>query len=497
MGIFTTPPQLPSDQLDGLTPPDFTTTGQQLASGAAQVPWYLAWIPAIFQYAMQGLSIVLASLFNALEYIMSFGLKLFTNLQGAQGYGFAAFVAAMMEDLLWVPVDASVFAQAFSQGGRIEELEAVGGSFIGTLSNELSGAHEANAIVPGLTGAGLFLGFLIEFAVREGNIGFFSELLPEWLPQFKGLRDYGENLANNLGLGRLARRALQPLIQMLVTIPMQWSLNAQYTPTLYGVSELIHGFNNGLVDAGVANNQLAYHGYPQSALSFLQAEYGWKMAVHDALNLERGGTLDRTQLTSNLAFHGIKPVDAVNWYQSGVTGAVVSVQSRALEYLLLAARLGGAQLTNFVTLVNSMELLPEEKQAWISLASLLQSTPHHTLSLAQLEEAFIEGLITFSDLEAGFQAHGYGPQDVTTLGLMTLIKQQKATKTTTGTTGKKHVSEAELVKAYNANIITIDQFTAGLTNLGYPPDDIAILTALAQGKTGTPGNPVLGGVNPT
>jgi hypothetical protein len=497
MGIFNAPPPLDPNQLNNLNPPDFTTTGQQLTGGMAKVPWYLVWILYLWQWMEPGLATFLGAFFNAIQFFMSFLIKLLTGLQGSQGYGMSAMIASLLEDMLWVKVEADPFEAGYSKTGRAGEMAAVGGTLFGTLERELAVNGTDTQVTAGLGGAASFMGYLIEFAVRESNVGFFSELLPEWCVQFKGLRDYGENLARNLGLGRLGRRALQPLVNVLCTIPLQWYMNKTYTPYLPAPAEIFRGFNAGFFTKDQLDTYLSYHGIPLSVYGAIEMEYLWHPSASDAMNLERAGGTDRATVENLIRRHGYNTVDAAFAYDTAITGAVLSIQSRGLEYALLGAKLGGAGIANFEQVVNSMMLLPEEKAAWLSIAQLFQTTPHRALSVAQLEEAFIEGILTFSELEQGFQLHGYSPQDVQTLGLLTLLKQQKATKTKTGRTTAKHITEADLVKAMTANIISEAQFREGLTNLGYPADDIAILLALALKQSGQPGAPELPGVNPT
>src|SRR5260370_12761142 len=88
-----------------------------------------------------------------------------------------------------------------------------------------------------------FLGFLMNFAIRQGNIECLTGFLPEEFRVGEGFRAYGELMAKNLGLGRLARQALRPLIQTLVADPLMSKLQEQYLPKRTAPSPAITKFS--------------------------------------------------------------------------------------------------------------------------------------------------------------------------------------------------------------------------------------------------------------
>src|SRR5207244_1753262 len=135
--------------------------------------------------------------------------------------------------------NAAVIHGSFTQPKRLESLRTIGGQIYNALQDELKPGTGELTPASGLAAAEKFLGFLTEFAVRQGNVAFISELIPIEFNFLGGLREYGETLAKNLGLGRLSRRALQPLIQTLIADPLQWQLNTTYRPTLLNETSAI------------------------------------------------------------------------------------------------------------------------------------------------------------------------------------------------------------------------------------------------------------------
>src|SRR5882762_2267672 len=136
---------------------------------------------------------------------------LFLAAQGEKNSGFYDLAAAVVEDLTGVKVDAEQLKQSAFGSGRLAGMETLGGDLYNLLEEEF--APKSGDLEDGDAGpAATFLGFLMNFCIRQGNVDAMCEAMPKELGFLSGFRGYGENMAKTLGLGRLARQALKPLI---------------------------------------------------------------------------------------------------------------------------------------------------------------------------------------------------------------------------------------------------------------------------------------------
>src|SRR5260221_2317747 len=188
-----------------------------------------------------GLGYLVGQFASALDEVLAFVGKFFLLGQGEKNPAFYDLSATILEDLTGVEVDREALKNSAFGSGRLAAMQTFGGDLYKLLEEEFkpaSGDLEAGDTAP----AERFLGFLMNFAIRQGNIEVLTSMLPESMRFGEGSRSYGELMAKNLGLSRLARRALQPLIQVLVADPLMYKLQEQYRPKRIGASPAIKKF---------------------------------------------------------------------------------------------------------------------------------------------------------------------------------------------------------------------------------------------------------------
>ena len=91
------------------------------------------------------------------------------------------------------------------------------------------------ATAPAQTFAGLAVNFGL--AAHNGRDRRRHSVVPA-----RELREMGEDVARNIGLGRLVRRALTPLIQILVAQPLTWAINTKYLPSQFSEPMLVNPY---------------------------------------------------------------------------------------------------------------------------------------------------------------------------------------------------------------------------------------------------------------
>jgi len=127
----------------------------------------------------------------------------------------------------WREVDAEQLKQSTFGSGRLAEWKH---SVATSITYSRRNLHRNPATSKTETLAQRLLpGVSDELLYSAGNVDAMCEHAKE-LGFLSGFRGYGENMAKTLGLGRLARQALKPLIQVLVADPLLLKLQEDYRP---------------------------------------------------------------------------------------------------------------------------------------------------------------------------------------------------------------------------------------------------------------------------
>jgi hypothetical protein len=418
MGGLINPAPGGTGQTPTVTPPDLVSQAQQHAEGLKQAGWAEHFWAALFAGVAKGVLWVINELSRALSTIVAITMRGFTEAQGQENPEFDDAVAAVMSDLMGVEFSSDLLKRARAKGGKVPEMREVGGQLLKTLLAEFGG-DPALLNAPGAKPAEVFLGFLMSFAVRQGNVAFLSELLTlRYGDQF---RAYGENMAGNLGLGRLARMALRPFIDDLVAKPLQDVLRAGIRPTDLAANEAIKAFNRGAITQGLFQKTMQNLGYSDELITALQLEYLGQLNSNEILTLLRWGTIDQATATAFFKQVGFGSSTAdfigIAHNQNRADTAV----SDYLTTLREQVRLRFIDPHTYAQLLDVLPLPDTQKEMELRIAGQWLSVPARRLTLAEMRKLYYEGLIALSDFTDFVQAEGYSlaDQQLLTLDLLT------------------------------------------------------------------------------
>jgi hypothetical protein len=321
-----------------------------------------------------------------------------------------------------------------------------------------------------------------------------AELIPEQFSPFEGLREYGELLARNLGLGRLTRRALQPLIQTLISEPLQWQLNRQYRPKLLAEAQYVKAMHRGQLRRDQIDEWLSWLGYSDDAIEIVIAETQRPWQARELIELMRLKQMDDQTAISLLQLQGIDQGTAQQWWTSDKAAETHSLVREFGNLVLRQFRDGFITWETAREQITALPLLPDEIQWYYNLIGDKGAFFWRHLSEGEIERAFLGGIIDMTAAQTYWTRLGYAPDSVQTLTFLLLEKQAAGQRARGGHVPHKHLSEAQLEKAYEGGILDLAQIQAGWQNLGYSPADQQVLTALVTAKTPPPGTTTLPGV---
>jgi hypothetical protein len=131
----------------------------------------------------------------------------------------------------------------------------------------------AGGLEPSDEGAKRIAGAAVHATLEGWFNGWILEMLGDCVPiewmHFKDLTELSEEVIRSLGVGRLVRRAVAPLVDVAAATPMRWKVNKQYRPTLLSPAQAIRQAYRGNWDWADVQEICEREGYSDAAISAL------------------------------------------------------------------------------------------------------------------------------------------------------------------------------------------------------------------------------------
>src|SRR5271157_1470054 len=143
-------------------------------------------------------------------------------------------MAEILNEFLGTEFDSSVVAPSGNADATLARASALGKAVLDRLTQEFTGTTPSNA-GPGEKAAQTFAGYGVNFGIQNGIIALIGSLVPE--TRLDEVREMGVEVAQNLGLGRLMRVALRPLVQTLIAMGKQGDDPAAYDDQAKGMDD--------------------------------------------------------------------------------------------------------------------------------------------------------------------------------------------------------------------------------------------------------------------
>lgn len=356
----------------------------------------------------------------------------------------------VLAEFLGTEVDLTMLPLGLGVGDHLTRARAVGGLLTNQLEAEWS-QETSGGLKPTPQPAQTFAGLAMNFGLANGIMGLIGGMVP--YGHWEELRELGEEVATNIGLGRLVRRAIQPYVQILVQQPLTWYLNQKYLPSQFSESMLVNPFTSSVLKPdqvfkamnllGFSNDkiqafiELHHKRLSVADVKLLQDNKLWDDATCDAYLVALGypAELAKTVLLVQ-ELHAARP-----WVDKLVSEMETEVHSGRLAIEELN------QVVDTLPLGDSVKTLIKGT-ALYKLHSGVQHKPAH-LSEAELHQAFEAGLITATDLTSRWTLQGLPEADQNTRLALLLLRLKRITAEEV----KANKAYKQKLDAYNAKVL--------------------------------------------
>lgn len=290
-----------------------------------------------------------------------------------------------------------------------------------------------------------FTGYVTRFAMMNSILSFLCDAVS--LHHITQAREMGEEVAKNLSLGRLHRRALTPLIDNTISKPYDRELRARYRQDRLSDVQFIKAFQSGRLDEQTLRQELAYKGYPDHYIDELIKQLQERLTDAEVETLLRYTQRSRQTISpgsdsGQLTLNDIAPLDTAGavsilvnqgWPEELAKQRIVANSLKRAdgelagyinEFHALAID-GFIDQDTAAARIRDLPLSPEELKWNLAKLALKFEYPKKRLTLAQVTKLFEEGVVDFDYWDRWVTAEGYSDEDYLNLTYQLLIDTKK------------------------------------------------------------------------
>lgn len=384
------------------------------------IAWLLAGLPGVVVILLCDITAVLLFVLKTVgEEVANFGLQFIDAARKDLDPQVALISAEVLNELMGTDYTPQHLPTGGSVTDHLNRATAVGQILHNQLMSEFGGDGDVTA-AKGAAAAQRFTGLLVNFGTATGILAYLGGAVP-WL-KLDDIREIGEQVARNLGLGRIHRRVLTPVVDTLISKPYTWYINQKFHPAVFSRGDVLNPFTQTLMSQQDVFNALDLEGFSHDKIEQLIKLHQKRFTLEDVETLRRWG------YWSDDVTH--KYLVELGWPEDLADTARTIPELRRLDARInrlidfLEAQVDAGHMTadDAITLIKTLPVTSDEVAVIQSTMATRTKTPHASMTLAHLQAAFQQGLVTISELQAWLAQRGYTSDDQDILVQLTLLK---------------------------------------------------------------------------
>lgn len=409
-------------------------------------PCWLAFLIAqVFGALVFGFSALVGAVLWSFEVIgiriLPIGLKMIDTFRHDIDPAVAQFSVLVLNEIMGTDFGPQDLPTGDSIADHNARASIIGAKYINTITAEIAPGTDLESL-KGIDGVARFTGLIVNFGLATALLGLAGEIGSVGL--LKDFRLIGEQVSSGLGLSKQMRIAIKPLLKTLVATPFQWFLNERYHPQRFSLNEVINSFQQTLMDHDTIVKDLELQGWSPDRAEQLIKLHQKRFTADEVETLRRWGHwADDT---------ADKYVQSLGWPQELVQTVLVLPELKRIDARMvkLVDALeqnvvdGHMTLDDFLAFIKTLPFTQDEQAVIQATVTAKQKSPHKSLTLAEIQAAFDQGLVTLDDVDTWLVDHGYTGDDQQILAALTLLK---FARTTEAVTAAKFAYEQKVSKA--------------------------------------------------
>jgi hypothetical protein len=341
------------------------------------------------------------------------------------------------------------------------------------------------AITPeaGFENAQRLISFSLSTAIEgwlTGNIE--KALFPETLPEWGQLDDL---VSQNLGLGRLIRRVLAPLLNILMIEPTTRKLNATYLPGFLSEGQAVRAYNAEYIAETEFYSIMAQHGWPRERAALLRVIAAKSLSEADVERGREVGAIGETEALRALQVLGYNADLAKKQFEILELSRLRKVEETVAGVARDMFRDREISEAEYRSALKAAGKSDEETVGLIGLGNIERARPH-ALERSTIEQGFMAGLVSLSRLRRYYELEGFSLEDQILLEQLALRRkldaeakiERKPAPPPPG--GGEPLPRGAAEELHRVGVFTDQELAAAYEQLGFVGARVTALLRLAQ-----------------
>jgi hypothetical protein len=248
------------DSTDTTTPVDVNALAQQFADGVFTRLISANWDTAVTTTLTKAFGESRALVWKSILTIAGLLGELLANLEEPMGAAIAPFIAPTLAGIFGANVDPSTFTRRIGSGGGLGAAQSIVDGLVSAITGGAAGE-----VAPSSAGTKRLASAAVAASLESNFNAILFEVLSDAIPfeigHFQSIAELPEGIIRALGVGRLVRQALRPIVNASCEIPAQWDAYKTYRPTLLGPGVVCKQWARDRITSDAAAEILARHGY--------------------------------------------------------------------------------------------------------------------------------------------------------------------------------------------------------------------------------------------
>jgi hypothetical protein len=261
----------------------------------------------------------------------------------------------------------------------------------------------------GAENARKFAGFAVNYATSQAFLSILTEAASVGV--LKEFHELPDALQQALGLGRLSRLALQPLIRNCIQQPYDLLLKYKLRPDRLSEAQIVRALHAGQLDEGDARQALAEKGYRDNDIDLLIKDLALKITVSELIHLIRYQEISEDAAIEKLTAAGMSQEDARLQLKAAGQARGDSQVGSFLSWLESSRVDGFIDQGSFDSMLQDLPLADEEERLFRKRVAAKLEYPRKRTTFAQVKGAIVRGHVDFTYLDTWLQDQGYSDYD--------------------------------------------------------------------------------------
>lgn len=316
--------------------------------------------------------------------------------------------AAVLSEFLATEINPDHIKTGKTGDQTIDAATGIGGAFINRLTKEFVPSGE---VTPdsGEAAAKTFVGYGINFAVQNTMIGTLADALSFHL--LEDFRELGVDVARNMGLGRLTRQALLPLIRNAIAEPYDQQLRKRYRPDLLSEQHAVDAFFSGFIDDAELRETLQRKGYNDARIGIVIERLRKKLSESEMETLVRFGEITSDQAVVEIQSQGFTRENALRKLRAQDLERVASLIGLYKNLISKQRQDGLLTEDEYNKLLERLPISDDEKQWERNYTGQVLEFPRSFLPWSEVKKAFELGAVDLDYVDRWLTREGFSDED--------------------------------------------------------------------------------------